>query len=138
MATTVRDLMTTDPIVLDASTTLSNAARTMRDQDIGDVLIKVDQSYGIITDRDIVIRAIAEDLDPHTVTLGAIATMDLTIVAPDDSLDDVVRDMRSHRIRRIPVMDEATPVGILSIGDLAVMRDPESALADISASPSDR
>lgn len=138
MATTVRDIMTTDPIILDSSMTLADAARRMRDEDVGDVLIKNDQTFGIVTDRDIVIRAIAEDLDPNSVTLGDIATLDLTIVTPDDDLDDVVAKVREEHIRRIPVMDEQTPVGILSLGDLAVIRDKESALADISAARSDR
>lgn len=131
--TTVKERMTTDPVICASTDTLADSAQLMRDHDIGDVLVKLDGSFGIVTDRDIVVRAIAEGIAPDSGTLGEIATTDLETVRPSDDLDEVVKDMRSRDVRRVPVLEDDQPVGILSIGDLAVMRDPDSALADISA-----
>jgi CBS domain-containing protein len=109
----------------------------MRDHEIGDVLV-VDGSelVGIVTDRDIAVRVVAEGSDPDSVTLGDVCSGDLETVTPDDDLGDVIRDMRDRAVRRVPVVEDGTAVGILSIGDLAVMKDAESLLADISAAPS--
>lgn len=132
---TVQDHMTKDPVICQSTDTLTTAAQRMRDEDIGDVLVKMDGSFGIVTDRDIVVRAVAEGIAPEQTTLGQIATRDLEIVAASDELDDVVRRMREKDIRRVPVCEDDQPIGILSIGDLAVIRDEGSALADISAAP---
>lgn len=134
--TQVKEKMTTDPVICESTDTLADAAKRMRDQDIGDVLVKIDGSFGIVTDRDIVVRAIAEGISPESGTLGDVATRDLETVAPTDDLDEVVRDMRERDIRRVPVMSDGQPVGILALGDLAVMRDRDSVLADISAAES--
>lgn len=131
--TTVRDKMTSDLCVLDATNTLTDAARAMRDRDIGDVLVRVGGGLGIVTDRDIVVRAVAENRSMDDTKLDEIATTEVQSVAPGDDLDDVVSTMRQHDIRRVPVCEGDEPVGILSMGDLAVMRDEDSALADISA-----
>lgn len=134
--TKVREKMTTDPVVLEGTTTIADAARHMRDHDIGDVLVRIDGSYGICTDRDIVLRAVAEEKAPTSVTLGDVATRDLETVSPDADLEQVIRDMDERNVRRIPVCEDGSAVGILSIGDLAVMRDADSLLADISAAES--
>lgn len=131
--TTVREMMTTDPLVLPASTPMTEAAQRMREKDIGDVLVDSDGTLGIATDRDLVVRGVADgSLDR---TLGDLATFDLETVRPNDELEEVIRDMRSDAIRRVPVVEDGTAIGILSIGDLAVARDQDSALADISAAP---
>lgn len=139
MAQTVRDMMTPDPIVLANTRTVTEAARRMRDEDVGDVLIHEDgRLCGILTDRDIVVRLIAEERDMTGTTLGQICSEELHSVAPDDDLDTVVGMMRAQAIRRVPVVEDDVAVGILSIGDLAIRQDPDSALADISqASPTD-
>jgi signal-transduction protein with cAMP-binding, CBS, and nucleotidyltransferase domain len=134
--TKIRDVMTKDPITLAASTPLVDAATRMRDADIGDVLVDSDGTLGIVTDRDITIRAVAEGTIERT--LGDVASFDLDTVGPDDDLDEVVKDMREDAIRRVPVLEDGAAVGILAIGDLAVMRDEHSALADISAAPSNQ
>lgn len=134
--TKIRDVMTKDPITLAASTSLVDAATRMRDADIGDVLVDNDGTLGIVTDRDITIRAVAEGTIERT--LGDVASFDLDTVGPDDDLDEVVKDMRKDAIRRVPVLEDGTAVGILAIGDLAVIRDERSALADISAAPSNQ
>jgi CBS domain-containing protein len=134
----VRDIMTTSIVGLAASATLVEAARDMRVFDIGDVLvIDGDRVTGIVTDRDIVIRAIAADRDPAQTTVGEIASPDPIVIEPDQPAADAVQLMRDHALRRLPVCENGHLVGVLSLGNLATERDPESALADISAAPPD-
>jgi CBS domain-containing protein len=113
---------------------LDDAARRMKDRNIGDVIV-LDGAVvcGVVTDRDIVVRAVAEGLDPKSTTLGEICSRELVTVHPDDSVKDAVQLMRAHALRRLPVLDGFNPVGIVSIGDLAIERDAGSALADISS-----
>lgn len=133
--TTVREIMTKDPVTLPASATISEAAKEMKKGDMGDVLIDNDGTLGIVTDRDIAVRAVAEG--KFDTTIGDIGTFDLETVKPDDDVRQVIKDMREDNIRRVPVIEDGTAVGILSIGDLAVMFDDDSVLADISAAPGD-
>lgn len=139
MAQTVRDVMTAKPLALQAGTTLTEAARAMRDHDVGTViLLKDDQIVGIATDRDMVIRGVAEGLDPNQTVLSQVASEELTTVAPDTSVPVAVELMRGMAVRRLPVVEDGRPVGIVSLGDLAVERDPSSALADISSAEPNR
>lgn len=133
----IRDVMTTDPVALPTNTPIQQAARTMRDEEIGDVIVldDSDQVCGIVTDRDIVVRALAEGKEASETLLGEICSRDLQTVSAEDSVGDVVRLMTEKAIRRVPVVDKGRPVGIVSIGDLAATQDPESALGDISAAP---
>lgn len=136
--TTVRDVMTTGTVTLDQGQSLTEAARRMLEEDIGDVLVrKEDGLCGIVTDRDIVVRAIAEGRDPEQVTLADICTHELRTATPDEDLGAVIDRMREHAIRRIPVVEDGEAVGMISMGDLAVQLDRDSLLADISAMPSD-
>jgi CBS domain-containing protein len=136
---TIRDIMTSDLTVLPASASVFEAASKMRDANIGDVVVAdAGQICGIITDRDVVIRAVAEGRDPARTRLADICSQELTTVSPTDSLDHAVRLMRQKAIRRLPVVENGRAVGIVSIGDLAQERDPTSALSDISAAPSNR
>jgi CBS domain-containing protein len=129
-------VMTTAVIGLAESASLVEAARHMRLSDIGDVLVlDGDRVRGIVTDRDIVIRALAADLDPAVTTVGDIATPDPLCIEPDRPAADAVQMMRDAALRRLPVCEDGHLVGMVSIGDLATKRDPESALADISAAP---
>ncbi len=139
MAQTVGQVMTRDPVNLPPSATLVEAALAMRGADTGDVVIALEgQARGIVTDRDIVIRAVAEGRDPAQVTVGEIATRDVESVTSGDELEAAIRLMRERKFRRVPVVEEGQPVGILSIGDLAVERDADSALAEISAADPNR
>jgi CBS domain-containing protein len=129
----IRDVMTEDVVVMPAEAPLTQASREMRDRDIGDVIVlEGEQVAGILTDRDIVVRAIAEGRSPDDTPIGDVASRDLATLGPDDAVDDAVRIMREQAVRRVPVVEEGRPVGIVSIGDLAVAKDPDSALADIS------
>lgn len=137
MAQSIRDVMSTDPITLPASAAITDAAQAMRDSDIGDVIVLDDSQSvcGIVTDRDITVRAVAEGRDPSSTKLGDICTRDLQSLGSDASVGDAVRLMTEKAIRRLPIIEGGKPVGIVSIGDLATTHDPESGLADISSAP---
>lgn len=133
MSGTVGGVMTTAPLTVGQEQTLTDAARQMRDADVG-VLIVTDggQVRGVLTDRDIVVRAVADELDPRTTRLADVITHDLIAVSPNDDVDTAVELMRTHAVRRLPVLDGEELVGVVSLGDLAVERDSGSVLADIS------
>jgi CBS domain-containing protein len=131
----LREVMTPNPTVCSPDTSAAQAAEMMRDQGIGDVLVQHDGSLGIVTDRDIVTRAVAAGRDPKEVTLGDICTRDIETVSPDMSIDDVIRLMSDKAVRRVPVVEAGKPIGIVALGDLAVDQDRRSLLADISAAP---
>ena len=132
----VSGIMSGQPVTLGAQSLLTDAALAMRDSDVGDVIVLEGGSvYGILTDRDIVVRGIASGKDPSTTRLDEICSRDLTTISSDTRVEDAVRIMREKAIRRLPVVDSGKPVGVVSIGDLAVARDPSSALADISEAP---
>ena len=132
----IHDVMTPNPVSLPGTASVHEAARVMRDQDIGDVIvIENHQVCGIITDRDIVLRTVAEGQDPATTTLADICSHALLTVTPADSVEEAVRLMRTHAVRRLPVVEGGKAVGMVSLGDLAVERDPDSALGEISAAP---
>jgi CBS domain-containing protein len=108
----------------------------MRDHALGCVLVADGSRLrGVVTDRDIVVRAIAESRDPSAVSVGEVCSTDLAWVSPDDDVGDAVRIMRRRAVRRLPVVQEGRPVGIVSLGDLALGGDESAALADISAAP---
>jgi CBS domain-containing protein len=133
----IRDVMTPNPQSLPASTTGREAAEAMRANDIGDVIVTDDNGgiCGILTDRDLVVRLIAEGRDPRATRIGDIASRDLASVTGDEPVERAVQLMREKAVRRLPVVEQGRVIGIVSIGDLAVERDPDSALADISAAP---
>ncbi|GIG56574.1 oxidoreductase [Longispora fulva] len=131
----VRNLMTRGPICLPADATLTEAAEHMADHDIGDVLVLDGGTLrGILTDRDLVVRAVAAGLDPDSTTCGELATGHPLVLGPEDPVDFALRLMRQHAVRRLPVCAEGgRPVGILTLGDLAEDGAPASALAAICA-----
>jgi CBS domain-containing protein len=139
MARYLREIMTQNPVTVQSTDSVVAAARSMRDGNIGDVVVvERGEIQGILTDRDIVVRALAEGRDPARTTVGEICSRELTTLSPSDAIGDAVTMMREKAIRRLPVVDGGRPVGIVSLGDLAVERDPESALGEISAAPPNR
>jgi CBS domain-containing protein len=139
MAATIESVMTRDPLTIESDDTVVHAASLMREHGIGTIVVTDhEQVRGIVTDRDIAVRAVAEGRDPDSTRIADIASMDVTAVAPSDSVDEVVHAMRDRSIRRVPVVSNGRAVGIVSLGDLAIERDPDSALADISSAPSDQ
>jgi CBS domain-containing protein len=138
MAKSIKDAMTTKPASLPASATVADAAKQMRELDIGDVLVEQEgRLAGIVTDRDIVVRAIAEGRDV-TSKLGDIVSSEVVCITPAESADDVIRLMRERALRRVPVVENGRPVGIVALGDLAGERDPRSVLGEISSAPPNR
>ncbi|MFJ6939783.1 CBS domain-containing protein [Streptomyces sp. NPDC101132] len=134
MSQLIHEVMTERPVTVAPQVSLSEAARKMRDADIGDVLVVDDGMLrGILTDRDLVVRAMAEDKDPATTDVETVCSGEPVTVGPDDGIDRAVALMREHALRRLPVTEDGKLVGIVSIGDLALDKDPSSALADISA-----
>ena len=124
---TIREVMTPDPITMPASASLFDAAQKMRAAGIGDVVVlEGEEVCGIVTDRDIVVRGIADGRDPRSTALADVCSRELTTVSPDDEVRTAVRLMRENAIRRLPVMKKGRPVGILTLGDLAM---------DVSAAP---
>ena len=122
--------------MLDA--TVADAAQQMRELDIGDVLVEQEgRLAGIVTDRDIVVRAIAEGRDV-TSKLGDIVSSEVVCITPAERSDDAIRLMRERALRRVPVIENGRPVGIVSLGDLAGERDPRSVLGEISSAPPNR
>lgn len=135
MPQAVRDVMSGDPVTVDAMATVADAAEAMRDHDIGAVVVRSDGVVrGILTDRDIVVRAVADRRNPEAVRVKDVcSTEQLATAGPDEPVEQVIQAMRAKGIRRVPVVDGDQPVGIVSLGDLAVERDEGAALGEISA-----
>lgn len=139
MTRRVHEVMTGNPVTVEKLTSLAEAARVMRDAGIGDVLV-VDggRLHGILTDRDLVIRAMAESRDPAETTVQAVCSSGPVTVKPGDDVDQAADLMRRHALRRLPVQTEGGElVGVVTLGDLAVEHDPGSTLAAISAAEPD-
>jgi CBS domain-containing protein len=121
MTTTARDIMTQGPECIGEYDTLLQAARKMRDFEVGALPIcgEGEELKGIITDRDIVIRCLAEDRDPGSVTAGSFALGPAVTVGVDDPLEDVLATMAENQVRRLPVVDGDRLVGIISESDIA-------------------
>ncbi|MGC5030446.1 CBS domain-containing protein [Micromonospora sp. DT229] len=132
--TTVGEFMTTRLVTMDGNDTLVAAAQEMRDSAIGDVVVTDgDSVVGIITDRDITIRAVAENLDPNATRLHQLTTKDVITVSQYDNVISAADLMRTYAVRRLPVVEDGRLIGLVSMGDLAVEREPQSVLADVSA-----
>lgn len=133
MAQRVRELMTSNPVTMPAGTPVRQAAVAMREQDIGDVLVMDDDELrGVVTDRDIVVRGLADRDDLSDCFLRDVCSEQLVVATPDEEADLAIARLRDNAVRRIPVVDNGQPVGMFSIGDAAIERDSRSALADIS------
>jgi len=126
--------MTPNPATCTPSDTVLDAARAMSEGDFGAVVVTEGGGVrGVLTDRDIVVRAVAEGKEPASTEIRDVFTTEPATLSPDDSLDRAVEALREAHVRRLPVVEGSEVVGIVSIGDLARARDEKSALADISA-----
>lgn len=139
MTRQVREVMTEAPLAVGDGTSVAETARMMRTRGVGLVLVMGgERLLGLVTDRDLVVRAAAEGGDPEAIPVRAACSEQLVTIGPDESLGRAVDLMRHGAVRRLPVVDGERPVGIVSLGDLAVERDPGSALGEIStARPND-
>jgi CBS domain-containing protein len=136
MAQPIKNVMSKNVLKLSPTATLAEAARTMRDSNVGAVIVE-DQGklVGLVTDRDIVVRAIAQERDPKTTQLGEACSKTLVSLGADDDTDRAVEVMRERSVRRLPVVEKGKVVGMVSLGDLALERDRKSVLGHISAAP---
>lgn len=133
----IREIMTTDVTTADLNSTLEEIATIMRHEDVGVVPILDDgELAGIVTDRDIVVRCVAEGRDPGECCAEDILTEGLVTVSPDDSVDEAADVMSRNQIRRLPVLEDGRLVGVVSLGDIAVKQHNDQvsgdALEDIS------
>ncbi len=129
----VSEVMTDKLVTVEPTTSLEVTAAKMRDYDIGDVLVVKDGTlFGIVTDRDLVVRALADGAATSD-AVGPYASRDVYTCGPDDSVARLAQTMAEQAVRRVPVVDESNcPVGIVSLGDLAEDRAPDTVLGDIS------
>ncbi|HET9312318.1 MAG TPA: CBS domain-containing protein [Actinomycetota bacterium] len=136
----VRQVMTAAPEGVRPGDSLQQAAHVMKEHDIGDVLVQDETGslIGIVTDRDIAIRATAEGRNPQLTPVGDVYTREVATAAPTDTVQHAIQVMRARDIRRLPVVESGRAIGIVSLGDIAIETTPGSVLADISAASPDR
>ena len=133
MAKSVRDAMTENPRSIGASASVVEAARLMRDEHIGSLPITDDEELvGMITDRDITTRVVAEAADPKMTSVGDVVSRDLISVKPDEDLEEAVQLMASHQVRRLPVVENGRLVGIVAQADVALnLRENEQRTGEL-------
>ena len=121
MTKTVREAMTPKPCSIEADKTVAYSAKMMRDEDVGLApIVEGETLIGTVTDRDIAIRVVAEGRDPEATTVREIASTNLVTVDPDQQLDEALRLMARHQVRRLPVVDDdGRLVGVLAQADVA-------------------
>ena len=121
MGKSISDVMTPNPRGVDTTSPITEAVRIMKTEDVGSVpILEGDRLVGMLTDRDVAIRIVAEGKDPQATTVGEIASRDLVTVDPDQSLSEAERLMAEHQLRRLPVVEEdGRLVGIVAQADVA-------------------
>jgi CBS domain-containing protein len=132
MTRKVRDIMSAAPVCMAATESVSAAAKAMKKRGIGTVLVVADgRLSGLLTDRDITIRVLAENRDPLTTRVGEICSSEVAVLSPDDDVEYATQLVRERAVRRLPVIAGGVPVGVVSIGDLAMGQDARTALSGI-------
>jgi CBS domain-containing protein len=119
--TQIKDVMTSNPTTCEPQASVVDAAKVMAQEDVGSIpIVEGDRLAGVVTDRDIVIRVVAEGRDAQSTTVGDIASRDLVTVAPDDDLDRALKLMAEKQVRRLPIVEGAKLVGIVAQRDIAL------------------
>jgi CBS domain-containing protein len=120
MGKSVQEVMTSNPTSVEANSPVIDAARIMKQEDVGIVpVVEGDRLAGTVTDRDIALRVVAEGKDPQSTSVREIASTDLVTVDPQQDLDEALRLMASHQVRRLPVVEGGRLVGIVAQADVA-------------------
>jgi CBS domain-containing protein len=120
MGTSIKEVMTRDVSACEPNATVADAAKVMAQEDVGPVPIVEDgRLVGIVTDRDIVVRVVAEGRDPNATTVKEIASTDLVTVSPGDDLDEALTLLAERQVRRLPVVEGDRLVGIVAQADVA-------------------
>jgi CBS domain-containing protein len=126
MAKQVRDAMTEDPRSIGASEPVVDAARLMREQHVGSLPVTDNEKLvGMITDRDITTRVVAEAANPEMISVGDVYSRALISVEPDQDLDEALRLMARHQVRRLPVIENGSLVGIVAQADIALRENEQ-------------
>jgi CBS domain-containing protein len=122
MGTNIRDVMTTRPRAVTPDTPVKQVAELMDTEDVGVIpVVEGDQLVGVVTDRDIVLRAVAKGKDPSGLPVREVASRDLVTLDPDRDLDDALKLMAQYQVRRLPVVDEDNRLlGVVSQADVAM------------------
>ena len=136
-STPIESIMSKHVRQLSETASITDAAMAMRDQQVGGVVVTDDKGKvtGFVTDRDIVVRSVANGGSPSQTKLRDICSRDLCCLSPKQSVGDAIGMMADKAIRRVPVVDKGKVVGIVSLGDLAEHVDPNSVLGRVSAAP---
>jgi CBS domain-containing protein len=121
MGKTVRESMTSNPCSIDTDKSVAYAAKMMRDEDVGIApIVEGDRLVGVLTDRDVTVRVVAEGRDPEQVKVTEVASRDVVTLDPDQDLDEALRLMARHQVRRLPVVEEdGRLVGVVAQADVA-------------------
>jgi len=121
MGQSIKDVMTSDPCTIDADKSVAYAAKMMRDEDVGLApIVQSDKLVGMLTDRDIAVRVVAEGKDPERVTVREVASKQVVTVDPQQDLEEALRIMAKHQVRRLPVLEEdGRLVGVVAQADVA-------------------
>jgi CBS domain-containing protein len=142
MGKSVLDVMSSNVRTARPDDWVSDAARAMKDEDVGSIpVVDGDRLVAILTDRDIVVRTVAEGVDPGAIRVGEIASTDPVTVEPGQSLGDALELMALHQVRRLPVVEGERLVGMLAQADVALEakdKDAGEMLAEISEAPAGR
>jgi CBS domain-containing protein len=126
MGKSIRDVMSSNPCAIDADKPVAHAAKMMKQEDVGLApVVEGDRLVGTLTDRDIVLRVVAEGKDPQTVTAREVASTDLITIDPQQDLDEALRLMASKQVRRLPVVEEGRLVGVVAQADIAREADEQ-------------
>jgi CBS domain-containing protein len=140
MAKSIRDAMTENPRSIGQSASVVEAARLMREEHIGSLPITDEEKLvGMITDRDITTRVVAEAADPRMTPVGDVYSRDLISVEPHDDLEGALQLMARHQVRRLPVVEDGRLVGIVSQADIALTENEKKTgeLVEAISEPSD-
>jgi CBS domain-containing protein len=121
MGQSIREVMTSDPCTIDADKSVAYAAKMMRDEDVGVApIVESDKLIGMLTDRDIAIRVVAEGKDPEQVSVREVASKQVVTIDPQQDLDEALRIMAKHQVRRLAVVEEdGRLVGVVAQADVA-------------------
>jgi CBS domain-containing protein len=120
MGKNIKEVMTTDVRACEPNATVADAAKLMATEDVGPIpVVEEGRIFGLVTDRDIVVRVVAEGKDPKTTRVSEIASKDLVTISPDEDLDEALRVMAERQVRRLPVVEGDRLVGIVAQADVA-------------------
>lgn len=122
----VREVMTPNPRTVSPEQSVVEAARILRDEDVGSLpVVEDDRLVGVVTDRDIVVRVVAGSMDPRSTSVGQVESRDVVSVTPDQDLDQALAEMARHQIRRLLVVEDDRLVGVVAQADVARKADEE-------------